>query len=265
MAPPAAEGAADLKWSRRVTAAPDTAAALYPVTSAVAADEATNGALKARCAVPVAGLDATLMLDAESVAPSPIIPENRAEPLVVNLAASTWLPVLKIRASVVPAPEVDSIVRVLEAVVPPIKVGAVKLVPVAAPKTGADKVGPVAKTTVLPEPVVVAAEIAVPFPESTGELTVVDRVIAGVEVAVATVPAKPLVDTTEMLVTVPEVAGKAHVGTPPLMVRTFPLLPLAKEDNSPPELFRTRPATEKVERVRTPPKILGSVPDWLMK
>ena len=34
-----------------------------------------------------------------------------------------------------------------------------------------------------------------------------DSVIAGVEEAVATVPAKPLVDTTDTVVTVPDVAG----------------------------------------------------------
>lgn len=48
-----------------------------------------------------------------------------------------------------------------------------------------------------------AALIAVPLPFST-PVMVVDRVIAGVVVAVATVPAKPLADTTLTLVTVPE-------------------------------------------------------------
>jgi hypothetical protein len=38
----------------------------------------------------------------------------------------------------------------------------------------------------------------------TTPVTVVDKVIAGVVVAVATVPAKPLADTTDALVTVPE-------------------------------------------------------------
>ena len=48
----------------------------------------------------------------------------------------------------------------------------------------------------------VAALIAVPSPLST-PVIVVESVIAGVAVAVATVPANPLADTTETLVTVP--------------------------------------------------------------
>ena len=53
-------------------------------------------------------------------------------------------------------------------------------------------------------------------------------VIAGVVVAVATVPAKPLADTTETLVTVPLVAGAAHVGAPPVVaVSTWPVVPAA--------------------------------------
>ena len=47
-----------------------------------------------------------------------------------------------------------------------------------------------------------AALIAVPLPLSM-PVIVVDSVMAGVEVAVATVPAKPLADTTETVVTVP--------------------------------------------------------------
>ena len=48
----------------------------------------------------------------------------------------------------------------------------------------------------------VAAEIAVPLPLSKPVIVVVS-VIAGVVVAVVTVPAKPLADTTDTLVTVP--------------------------------------------------------------
>ena len=48
----------------------------------------------------------------------------------------------------------------------------------------------------------VAAEIAVPLPLSKPVIVVVS-VMAGVVVAVATVPAKPLADTTDTLVTVP--------------------------------------------------------------
>jgi len=53
-----------------------------------------------------------------------------------------------------------------------------------------------------------AALIAVPFPLRTPVIVVV-RVIAGVVVAVATVPANPFAVTTETLVTVP-VVGVAH-------------------------------------------------------
>ena len=47
-----------------------------------------------------------------------------------------------------------------------------------------------------------AALIAVPFPSNTPVIDV-DNVIAGVDVAVATVPAKPLAEATETEVTVP--------------------------------------------------------------
>ena len=49
----------------------------------------------------------------------------------------------------------------------------------------------------------VAALIAVPLPFRTPVMLVVS-VIAGVEVAVATVPAKPFAVTTETVVTVPD-------------------------------------------------------------
>jgi hypothetical protein len=42
----------------------------------------------------------------------------------------------------------------------------------------------------------------------------VDKVIAGVVVALATVPAKPLAETTETLVTVPAPEGEAHTPSP---------------------------------------------------
>ena len=69
-----------------------------------------------------------------------------------------------------------------------------------------------------------AAEIAVPLPFST-PVMVVDKVMAGVEVAVATVPAKPLADTTETVVTVPDVAGAELVQAVPLLVSTLPAVP----------------------------------------
>ena len=53
----------------------------------------------------------------------------------------------------------------------------------------------------------VAALIAVPLPFNS-PVIVVESVIAGVVVAVATVPANPLADTTETLVTVPPSEGK---------------------------------------------------------
>jgi len=77
-------------------------------------------------------------------------------------------------------------------------------VAVATPSTGVIRVGDVCNTTVDVLPVVVAAVIAVPFPARTGALIVVERVIAGVVVDVATVPAKPLALTTDTLVTVPD-------------------------------------------------------------
>lgn len=70
------------------------------------------------------------------------------------------------------------------------------------PRFGVTRVGDVARTTA-PEPVVDAAEIAVPFPERM-PVTVVERVMAGVVVLSATVPAKPFAETTETSVTVPD-------------------------------------------------------------
>ncbi len=77
------------------------------------------------------------------------------------------------------------------------------LVAVATPIFGVVSVGEPWRTTVEPVPVVVAALMAVPFPAKTGLFTVVERVIAGVVVAVATVPASPFAETTETDVTVP--------------------------------------------------------------
>ena len=67
---------------------------------------------------------------------------------------------------------------------------------------GVVRAGEPDSTTVEPEPVVVAALIAVQLPARTGELIVVDKVIAGVVEALATLPAKPLADTTDVDVTV---------------------------------------------------------------
>jgi hypothetical protein len=76
-------------------------------------------------------------------------------------------------------------------------------------------------------------EIEVPFPDNT-PVAVVEIVIAGVVVAVATVPAKPLADTTETEVTVPEVAGDAHEGGEPVVaVKTWPVVPAASNEGTP--------------------------------
>jgi hypothetical protein len=62
------------------------------------------------------------------------------------------------------------------------------------PSAGVTKVGLVARTTVLPVPVVVAAPIAVPFPAKTGALIVVERVSAGVEPP-EELPERPFAET----------------------------------------------------------------------
>ena len=56
----------------------------------------------------------------------------------------------------------------------------------------------------------------------------VETVIAGVEVAVATVPTKPFAETTETLVTVPEVAGADHMPSPRQNVAEDADVPLFK-------------------------------------
>jgi hypothetical protein len=84
-------------------------------------------------------------------------------------------------------------------------------------RAGVVRLGELARTTA-PLPVVVAAIIAVPLPANTGAVTVVLNVIAGVVVAVATVPARPLAETTETLVTVPD---------PPLPLYAAVMIPSA--------------------------------------
>jgi len=76
-------------------------------------------------------------------------------------------------------------------------------------------------------------EIAVPLPDNT-PVMVVERVIAGVVVAVATVPANPLALTTDTEVTVPDVAGLAQEGGDPVVaVRTCPVVPSGSIDGMP--------------------------------
>lgn len=86
------------------------------------------------------------------------------------------------------------------------------------PRIGAIRVGPLFKTAVDPVPVVVAAEMAVALPARIGALIVVLIVMAGVVVALATVPANPLAVATETVVTVP-------VGAAPLEAAVMRPLP----------------------------------------
>lgn len=68
--------------------------------------------------------------------------------------------------------------------------------------------------------------MAVPLPLSKPVMDVLS-VMAGVVVAVATVPAKPLAETTDTAVTVPP-AGVVQIGTPtPALVNTWPDVPAA--------------------------------------
>ena len=72
----------------------------------------------------------------------------------------------------------------------------------------------------------VAALIAVPLPFST-PVMVVESVIAGVVVAVATVPFSPLADTTDTEVTVPVAAADQVGALAPALVNTCPVVPAA--------------------------------------
>jgi len=68
------------------------------------------------------------------------------------------------------------------------------------------------------------------------------KVIAGVVVEVATVPAKPFAETTDALVTVPEPLS-VHVGpVAPLLVRTCPAVPAAVKFKVVPSPTATAPA-----------------------
>lgn len=74
---------------------------------------------------------------------------------------------------------------------------------VGVPKIGVVKDGDVASATVLPDPVVVAALIAVPLPASTGALIDVVSVSVGADAFPSLVPAKPLAVATATVETVP--------------------------------------------------------------
>ena len=104
----------------------------------------------------------------------------------------------------------------------------------------------------------VAAEIAVPLPFKTPVMDV-ETVMAGVVVAVATVPAKPLVDTTLTLVTVPLVAGAVLAQVVPLLVSTLPLVLGATKVGADAPLPRMTLLAVSVFRL-VPPLATASVP-----
>jgi hypothetical protein len=91
------------------------------------------------------------------------------------------------------------------------------------------------------------------LPDNT-PVAVVVRVIAGVVVGLATVPAKPFALTTETVVTVPEVAGFSQLGGEPVVaVRTCPVVPAAKTEGTPEEFVIKIPFPE----VESPETVLA--------
>ena len=180
--------------------------------------------------VPVSSVTAAIAFALEGVArnvatpvPRPDTPEEIGNPVqfvsvpLVGVPSSGVTRVGDVAKTIDPVPvssvtaaiafALDGVARNVATPVPspetPVLIGrpvALVKVPLAGvPKTGAIRVGPLFKTTVDPEPVVVAAEIAVPLPARTGLLIEVVSVIAGVVVGLATVPAKPLAVTTDTL------------------------------------------------------------------
>jgi len=156
----------------------------------------------------------------------------KVAPDIVGLVFITKVdpvPVCEVTKVALPTEVIGPVKFALVVTVPAVKPEAVPVMFVptridGVPRLGVTRVGEVARTTD-PLPVVVAALIAVPLPCRIPVMEV-EMVIAGVEVAVATVPAKPLADTTETEVTVPEVAGAAHTGSPPDTVSTLPVDPI---------------------------------------
>ena len=87
-----------------------------------------------------------------------------------------------------------------------------------------------------------AALIAVAFPFKIPVIDV-EMVIAGVVVAVATLPAKPFADAMDALVTVPVPPALPHVGADaPLEVNTCPVVPAAVNASSVPLPIAADPA-----------------------
>ena len=82
----------------------------------------------------------------------------------------------------------------------------------------------------------VAADKAVPSP-LIRPVTEVEIVMAGVVVAVATVPAKPLAETTDAEVTVPEEAAVQLGAEPDVAVKTCPVVPFANLAKAPLEFL----------------------------
>lgn len=78
--------------------------------------------------------------------------------------------------------------------------------------------------------------MAVPFP-LTIPVTVVERVIAGVVVALATVPAKPFADATDAVVTVPtETDPPSEMAEPLIVMDEFVSWLLPMPDSVPPSV-----------------------------
>lgn len=106
-----------------------------------------------------------------------------------------------------------------------------------------------------------AADSAVPFP-FTSPVTVVDSVIAGVVVALATVPARPFADTTETLVTVPVpplVAAIVIEPAPLVMLMFAPAISVALV-NVLPVLLPIRSWPSVYDVCPVPPLATASVP-----
>lgn len=187
--------------------------------------------------VPVSPVTAAAKFAVDGVAknvatpvPSPEIPVETGSPVALVSVAADGVPrfgvvsVGEVPNTSAPVPvssvtaeirfALDGVARNVATPVPkpvtPVEIGRpvpfVRTTAEGVPSAGVVSVGEVASTT-LPLPVVVAALMAVPLPDRMPVMVVV-RVIAGVLVAVATVPAKPLAVTTETLETVPDPAAK---------------------------------------------------------
>jgi hypothetical protein len=102
----------------------------------------------------------------------------------------------------------------------------------------------------------VAADIAVPFP-LISPVMVVERVIAGVVVAVATEPANPFAETIDVLVTVPAVSVAHFIPSAcaESAVKTCPLVPTGSL-SSPVEYPYISPLVVSGETPPPPPPVV---------